>query len=168
MFLMLCTTNCPASTQYVEEGKLRPEVVVSHRLPLSEAAHGYQIFNDKSDECLKVNRRRGPAETFESESTMGARQQQHNCRRHLHAECSWTWHIILDWSACAAAKCPRTLCHSFPSVCPIGKNRIFLHRRIPSGIPIAVQVVLKPSLKPHSAQTGPGSAAASLDKLAVS
>ena len=55
--------------QYVEEGKLRPEVVVSHRLPLSEAAHGYQIFNDKSDECLKVNKRfrpkgDGPAKPF--------------------------------------------------------------------------------------------------------
>lgn len=38
----------------IKEGKLTPEMVITHELPLSEAAHGYQIFNDKTDNCVKV------------------------------------------------------------------------------------------------------------------
>jgi alcohol dehydrogenase len=28
--------------------------VITHRVPLSEAARMYQIFNDKEDNCVKV------------------------------------------------------------------------------------------------------------------
>ena len=38
----------------VEEGKVVLDDIISHRLPLSEAAKGYQIFNDKEDNCVKV------------------------------------------------------------------------------------------------------------------
>ena len=31
----------------VQEGKLDPALVVTHRLPLEEAARAYKIFNDK-------------------------------------------------------------------------------------------------------------------------
>ena len=33
---------------------LQPEWVITHELPLDEAAHGYDIFNRKVDDCIKV------------------------------------------------------------------------------------------------------------------
>ncbi|KAL3153987.1 hypothetical protein ABBQ32_013542 [Trebouxia sp. C0010 RCD-2024] len=38
----------------IREGTLTPEMVITHELPLSEAAHGYKIFNEKTDNCVKV------------------------------------------------------------------------------------------------------------------
>jgi hypothetical protein len=38
----------------VERGELDPTRVITHRLPLSEAAHGYEIFKHKQDHCEKV------------------------------------------------------------------------------------------------------------------
>jgi alcohol dehydrogenase len=38
----------------VIEEKIRLDDIISHRLPLSEAAYGYKIFNDKEDNCVKV------------------------------------------------------------------------------------------------------------------
>ena len=38
----------------VEEGKVDTSDIITHRLPLSEAAHGYDIFNKKKDGCVKV------------------------------------------------------------------------------------------------------------------
>ncbi len=38
---------------YVLDGKIRLDDVISHKLPLSEAAHAYEIFNDKKDDCVK-------------------------------------------------------------------------------------------------------------------
>ena len=38
----------------VEEGRIDPSFVVSHRLPLEEAPRGYALFRDKQDECIKV------------------------------------------------------------------------------------------------------------------
>ncbi|MCC3159230.1 glutathione-dependent formaldehyde dehydrogenase [Hymenobacter sp. 15J16-1T3B] len=40
--------------QYVVEGKVKLDDVISHKLPLSEAAHGYDIFRNKKDNCTKV------------------------------------------------------------------------------------------------------------------
>lgn len=40
--------------QYVVEGKVKLDDVISHRLPLAEAAHGYDIFRNKKDNCTKV------------------------------------------------------------------------------------------------------------------
>lgn len=39
---------------WVHEGKLRLDDIITHRLPLSEIAHGYKIFNEKLDNCVKV------------------------------------------------------------------------------------------------------------------
>lgn len=39
---------------HVEEGKIDPSFVITHRLPLDEAPEGYRIFRDKQDECIKV------------------------------------------------------------------------------------------------------------------
>jgi hypothetical protein len=37
----------------IEDGWLRPEAIITHRLPLEEAAEGYRIFNEKREECRK-------------------------------------------------------------------------------------------------------------------
>jgi len=38
----------------IERGEIDPAAIITHRLPLSEAAHGYKIFRDKQDSCIKV------------------------------------------------------------------------------------------------------------------
>jgi len=38
----------------VEQGEIDPTFVITHRLPLDEAPHGYKIFRDKQDACIKV------------------------------------------------------------------------------------------------------------------
>jgi len=44
----------PELLEHIAEGRLSPEVIISHRLPLEEAARGYSMFNDKEDDCRKV------------------------------------------------------------------------------------------------------------------
>jgi threonine dehydrogenase-like Zn-dependent dehydrogenase len=44
----------PELLKLVQEGKIDPSFVVTHRLPLGEAAHGYDIFRGKKDGCIKV------------------------------------------------------------------------------------------------------------------
>lgn len=39
---------------YVIEGKVKLDDIITHRLPLTEIAHGYDIFNKKEDGCVKV------------------------------------------------------------------------------------------------------------------
>jgi len=38
----------------IQNGEIDATFVVTHRLPLSDAAHGYKIFSDKQDECIKI------------------------------------------------------------------------------------------------------------------
>jgi alcohol dehydrogenase len=38
----------------VESGKVRLDDIITHTLPLDEAPHGYDIFNKKEDDCVKV------------------------------------------------------------------------------------------------------------------
>ena len=38
----------------VERGEIKLDDIITHRLPLSEAPHAYQIFRDKEDNCVKV------------------------------------------------------------------------------------------------------------------
>ncbi len=40
--------------EWVEEGKIQLDDIITHRLPLSEAPHGYKIFGEKQDNCVKV------------------------------------------------------------------------------------------------------------------
>jgi threonine dehydrogenase-like Zn-dependent dehydrogenase len=44
----------PELLDYIRQGKIDPSFVVTHRLPLSEAAHGYDIFRAKQEGCIKV------------------------------------------------------------------------------------------------------------------
>ncbi|WP_431101199.1 zinc-dependent alcohol dehydrogenase [Roseateles noduli] len=44
----------PELLRHIESGELKPDVIVSHRLPLTEAARGYDIFNKKEEDCRKV------------------------------------------------------------------------------------------------------------------
>ena len=38
----------------IQKGELDPSFVITHRLPLDEAARGYEMFVNKTDDCLKV------------------------------------------------------------------------------------------------------------------
>ena len=38
----------------IQKGEIDPTFVISHRMGLEEAAHGYDIFNHKQDDCVKI------------------------------------------------------------------------------------------------------------------
>lgn len=38
----------------IQNGEIDPSFVVTHRMQLRDAADGYEIFNNKQDECVKV------------------------------------------------------------------------------------------------------------------
>ncbi len=38
----------------IQNGEIDPSFVITHRLTLSDAAHGYEMFAKKQDECMKV------------------------------------------------------------------------------------------------------------------
>lgn len=40
--------------EYILQGDLRPEIIISHRLSLEQAAEGYRIFDKKEDACRKI------------------------------------------------------------------------------------------------------------------
>jgi threonine dehydrogenase-like Zn-dependent dehydrogenase len=40
--------------EMIADGKLDPTQIITHHMPLSEAAHGYDIFKHKKDGCEKV------------------------------------------------------------------------------------------------------------------
>jgi len=44
----------PELLDFVRQGKIDPSFVVTHRIPLSQAPHGYSIFREKKDGCIKV------------------------------------------------------------------------------------------------------------------
>jgi len=44
----------PELLELVGEGKLNPAAIITHRLPLSQAANGYKIFDRKEEDCRKV------------------------------------------------------------------------------------------------------------------
>lgn len=44
----------PYMYELVASGKLDPGDIVTHVLPLSEAKHGYEVFDTKTDNCIKV------------------------------------------------------------------------------------------------------------------
>lgn len=44
----------PNLLEQIVAGKLRPEVIISHRMTLADAAEGYRIFDKKEDDCRKV------------------------------------------------------------------------------------------------------------------
>lgn len=44
----------PELLGFIEERKLKPEVIISHRMKLADAAEGYKLFDTKEDSCRKV------------------------------------------------------------------------------------------------------------------
>jgi len=44
----------PELLERIQSGEIDPTFVITHHMPLSEAAHGYEIFNNKLDNCEKV------------------------------------------------------------------------------------------------------------------
>jgi alcohol dehydrogenase len=38
----------------LERGEIKLDDIITHRLPLDDAPHAYQIFRDKEDNCVKV------------------------------------------------------------------------------------------------------------------
>jgi threonine dehydrogenase-like Zn-dependent dehydrogenase len=44
----------PLLLELIESGKIDPSFVITHRLPLSEAPKGYDLFKHKEDGCIKV------------------------------------------------------------------------------------------------------------------
>jgi threonine dehydrogenase-like Zn-dependent dehydrogenase len=44
----------PELLDHIGNGKLKPEVIISHRMRLADAEKAYQMFNDKEDACRKV------------------------------------------------------------------------------------------------------------------
>lgn len=43
-----------ALLKYVIDGKVVLDDIITHRLPLSQVAHGYDIFKNKQEDCVKV------------------------------------------------------------------------------------------------------------------
>ncbi len=52
----LCSVmvHWPELVPLVRSGRLRPEAMISHRLPLSQGPHAYALFNDRRDGAMKM------------------------------------------------------------------------------------------------------------------
>jgi threonine dehydrogenase-like Zn-dependent dehydrogenase len=44
----------PILLEHIRAGRIDPSFVVTHRLPLEEAPHAYEVFRKKQDGCIKV------------------------------------------------------------------------------------------------------------------
>jgi threonine dehydrogenase-like Zn-dependent dehydrogenase len=40
--------------EHIQNGDIDPSFIITHRLPLEQASHGYEIFKQKKDNCIKV------------------------------------------------------------------------------------------------------------------
>jgi threonine dehydrogenase-like Zn-dependent dehydrogenase len=40
--------------ELIEKGKIDPSFIITHKLSLDEAPHGYDIFRNKKEGCVKV------------------------------------------------------------------------------------------------------------------
>lgn len=38
----------------IEDGEIDPTFIITHRMPLTEAPQGFEMFNKKQDECIKI------------------------------------------------------------------------------------------------------------------
>jgi 2-desacetyl-2-hydroxyethyl bacteriochlorophyllide A dehydrogenase len=47
-------SNIPPLARLIESGRLDPRPIISHRLALDDAPHGYRIFDARTDHALKV------------------------------------------------------------------------------------------------------------------
>lgn len=44
----------PELLDAIEDGRLQPDVIISHRMKLADAARGYDVFDAKKEDCRKV------------------------------------------------------------------------------------------------------------------
>ncbi|MBQ4898134.1 glutathione-dependent formaldehyde dehydrogenase [Paenibacillus sp. Marseille-P2973] len=44
----------PELYEQIRSGRFDPTDIITHRLPLDQGEHGYKIFNDKEENCIKV------------------------------------------------------------------------------------------------------------------
>jgi threonine dehydrogenase-like Zn-dependent dehydrogenase len=44
----------PELLDHIASGRMRPEVIISHRMKLADAERGYKIFNEKEEDCRKM------------------------------------------------------------------------------------------------------------------
>ncbi|TMN15655.1 zinc-dependent alcohol dehydrogenase [Pseudoxanthomonas sp. X-1] len=44
----------PELLGFIEDGDLDPDIIISHRMKLADAAQGYKIFDEKQENCRKV------------------------------------------------------------------------------------------------------------------
>jgi S-(hydroxymethyl)glutathione dehydrogenase/alcohol dehydrogenase len=44
----------PELYKKIVNGEFDPKAIITHRLPLDEASHGYHLFNNREDNCIKV------------------------------------------------------------------------------------------------------------------
>nr|WP_313406898.1 zinc-dependent alcohol dehydrogenase [Pseudomonas sp.] len=44
----------PTLLEHIQRGDLNPEIIISHRMPLAEAAEGYRLFDSRREQCRKV------------------------------------------------------------------------------------------------------------------
>jgi len=44
----------PELFRMIVDGRLDPTDIITHRLPLDQAVHGYEVFDKKTDDCIKV------------------------------------------------------------------------------------------------------------------
>jgi threonine dehydrogenase-like Zn-dependent dehydrogenase len=44
----------PKLLEHIQQGELRPEVIITHHLSLDNAARGYKIFEAAEEDCRKV------------------------------------------------------------------------------------------------------------------
>lgn len=44
----------PRILNLIQEGKIDPTDIITHKLPLDQGEHGYEIFDEKMDDCIKV------------------------------------------------------------------------------------------------------------------
>lgn len=44
----------PELLEFIRQGRIDPGFVITHRIPLTQAPMGYEIFRDKKDNCVKV------------------------------------------------------------------------------------------------------------------
>lgn len=44
----------PQLLEFIVNGDLSPEVIITHRMNLSDAAEGYRIFDKRKQDCRKI------------------------------------------------------------------------------------------------------------------
>ncbi|GIO19451.1 hypothetical protein J18TS1_25510 [Oceanobacillus oncorhynchi subsp. incaldanensis] len=44
----------PELFEKITNNEFDPREIITHKMSLKEASHGYQIFNNREDDCIKV------------------------------------------------------------------------------------------------------------------